>query len=99
MCRSEGHGAVRRPQWTAETGEGKWPGPPAPLEAVYAEVAAVQMQTGTQGCIESSGSLPVAFGNLLLRSETVLSSLGLAGLLSPQSLQWHYLSLEQLGWH
>lgn len=76
----------------------KWPGPPAPLEAVCAEVAADQMPTETQEYTESSGSPPEVFGNPLSRSGTVLSLLELAGLLSPQSLQWHYLWLRQLGW-
>lgn len=98
MCRSEGRGAGPHLQWIAETGEEKWPEPPAPLEAVYAEAAGDQMRTETQGCTESSGSPLVVFGNLLLGSERALSLLGLAGLLSPQSLQWHCLWLTQLGW-
>lgn len=63
------------------------PGPLAPLEAVCAEVAEDQMQTVTQGYTEFSGSPLVAFGNLLLRSGTVLSWLGLAGLLSRKITQ------------
>lgn len=77
---------------------GKWPEPPAPLAAVCAEVAADQTLTETQGYTESFGSPPEVFGNPSLRSGIVPSSPELAGLLSPQSLQWHYLSLRQLGW-
>lgn len=98
MCRSEDHAVVQHPQWTAETDVGKWPEPPAPLAAVCVEVAAAQMWTETQGYTESSGSPPEVFGNRLLRSGTVLSLPELEDLLSPQSLQWHYLSLRQLGW-
>lgn len=58
------------------------PEPPAPLAAVYAEAAEDQMWTATQGYTEFSGSPLVAFGNLLSRSGTVLSWLGLVGLLS-----------------
>lgn len=91
MCRSADHAAGQHPLWTAETGVGKWPEPPAPLEVVCAEVAADQMPTETQEYTESSGSPPEVFGNLSLRSGRVLSLPALAGLLSPQSLQWHYL--------
>lgn len=97
-CRSEDHAAGQHPLWTAGTDAGKWPEPPAPLAAVCAEVAADQTLTETQGYTESFGSPPEVFGNPLLRSGIVPSSPELAGLLSPQSLQWHYLSLRQLGW-
>lgn len=40
------------------------------------------MSTETRECTEFSGSPPVTFGNLWLRSGTVLSWLGLGGLLS-----------------
>lgn len=58
------------------------PEPPAPLATVCAEVVADQMLTETQGYTESFGNPPEVFGNLLLRSGTVLSLPELAGLLS-----------------
>lgn len=68
------------------------PGPPAPLEAVCAEVAADQMPTETQEYTESSGSPPEVFGNPLSRSGTVLSLLELAGLLSRKKKKSQHIS-------
>lgn len=46
---------------------------PAPPEAGYAVAAAGPLWPGTRGCTGSSGSLLVAFGNLLSGSGTAPS--------------------------